>query len=348
VQGVGFRPFVYRLAHLFDLTGWVRNNGGEVEIYAQGPKECLQAFGQALLTRAPPAARARLIEVHSARIESNKEFRILASGMMQTRIHVPADLFTCEECLAELRDPGARRYHYPFINCTQCGPRYTLIRALPYDRSNTTLDSFALCDECAAEYADPNDRRFHAEPLACAACGPALYWHDGRRKTHGNASRWRRRWRHCATGRSSRCAGWVAITFFAMLTNERAVARLRMRKGRPAKPLAVMVPWRGHDGLDYARSWSSCRLSRPRAVRSRATDRPRRRRANAMIAASVAPGLRELALMLPYSPLHHLLLEDFGAALVATSGNLSGEPVLTEPEEVQASSCRRGRRVPAS
>jgi hydrogenase maturation protein HypF len=337
VQGVGFRPFVYRLAHLFNLTGWVRNNGGEVEIYAQGPAERLQLFGQAVLTGAPPAARARLIEVQPAQIESNSEFRILASGMdAGTHVHVPADLFTCDECLAELRDPGSRRHRYPFINCTQCGPRYTLLRALPYDRSNTTLDRFTLCRECAAEYADPHDRRFHAEPLACPACGPSLYWHDGMREIQGNASAL------AAALAALRCGQIVAMRgvggyhLLCDATNESAVARLRLRKGRPAKPLAVLVPWRGGDGLDYARSVAE--LSAPQATELCNPVRPIvlvSQRANGMIAASVAPGLREIALMLPYSPLHHLLLQDFGAALVATSGNLSGEPVLTEPEQVE-------------
>jgi hydrogenase maturation protein HypF len=337
VQGVGFRPFVYRLAHLFVLTGWVRNNGGEVEIYARGPSERLRAFGQALLTRAPPAARPHLIEMQSARLESSREFRILASSSTAgTNVHVPADLFICDECLAELRDPGARRYRYPFINCTQCGPRYTLIRALPYDRSNTTLEPFPLCRDCAREYADPHDRRFHAEPLACAACGPALYWQDGARRICGNDSALTAALAALRAGRIVAMRGVGGYHLLCDAANERAVVRLRVRKGRPAKPLAVMVPWRGRDGLDYARGLAELPLMPASALREAA--RPivlAARRANVMIAASVAPGLRELGLMLPYSPLHQLLLEGFGAALVATSGNLSGEPVLTEPEEAQ-------------
>ena len=163
VQGVGFRPFVYRLAHECKLVGWVRNSGGEVQIHAQGMSEQLEAFSAALLARAPPAARPRLLAVQKAVQEPLRDFRILASAAAaQPCVHVPPDLFTCDECLAELNDPTARRYRYPFINCTQCGPRYTLIRALPYDRSNTTLDGFALCANCAAEYTDPLDRRFHA------------------------------------------------------------------------------------------------------------------------------------------------------------------------------------------
>ncbi len=168
VQGVGFRPFVYRLAHLRNLKGWVRNRGGEVEVHAEGPAAQLQLFSEELLSRAPPAAAAILLQVQAVQSERSEEFRILSSTPGEKlQVHVPADLFTCDECLAELTDPGARRYRYPFINCTQCGPRYTLIRRMPYDRPNTTLDQFPLCSECAAEYAQPLDRRFHAQPLAC-------------------------------------------------------------------------------------------------------------------------------------------------------------------------------------
>jgi hydrogenase maturation protein HypF len=337
VQGVGFRPFVYRLAHSCNLKGWVRNSGGEVEIHAQGSAESLQSFEDAILTRAPPAARPRLIDVQSSPIGPNEDFLILASGAgVGTHIHVPADLFTCNECLTELRDPGARRHRYPFINCTQCGPRYTLIRRLPYDRSNTTLDPFALCEECAAEYANPRDRRFHAEPLACSACGPSLNWRDGMRVIHGDAVSLAAAVAALRNGNIVALRGVGGYHLLCDATNERAVARLRLRKGRPQKPLAVMVPWRGADGLDFVRNLAD--LSSLQAAALCDAVRPIvlvRQRPNSIIATAVAPRLRELGLMLPYSPLHHLLLEDFGAALVATSGNLSGEPVLTEPKEVQ-------------
>jgi len=337
VQGVGFRPFVFRLAHQWNLSGWVRNNGGEVEIRAQGSAEALQAFGQALLMRAPPAAHPLLIEVLSDRLGSSEDFRILASGTgAGTHAHVPADLFTCNDCLTELRDPGARRYRYPFINCTQCGPRYTLIRRLPYDRSNTTLDRFTLCEECAAEYADPRDRRFHAEPLACAACGPSLGWRDGARMIYGDEASLAAAISTLRDGHIVALRGVGGYHLLCDASNECAVARLRLRKGRPQKPLAIMVPWRGADGLDFVRSLAE--LSALEATALCDAVRPivlLRRRANSIIAAAVAPGLRELGLMLPYSPLHHLLLEDFGAALVATSGNVSGEPVLTGQQEVE-------------
>jgi hydrogenase maturation protein HypF len=338
VQGVGFRPFVYRLAHLYELTGWVRNNGGAVEIHAQGLAERLQLFGEALLMRTPPTAVARLLDVQPAPIEESDGFRILDSTPgVERHIHVPADLYTCDECLAELRDPTARRYRYPFINCTQCGPRYTLIRAMPYDRPNTTLDCFTLCRDCAAEYTDPFDRRFHAQPLACAACGPALNWHDGRREICGNELALAAALTSLRDGQIVAVRGVGGYHLLCDAASETAVVRLRTRKGRPTKPLAVMVPWRGRDGLDYARGLAQ--LSPLEGAMLRHSVRPivlTARRAKGIVAAAVAPGLRELALMLPYSPLHHLLLEDFGAALVATSANLSGEPVLIEPEEVRA------------
>jgi len=337
VQGVGFRPFVYRLAHLFELTGWVRNNGGEVEIHAQGPADRLQAFSKALLARAPPAALARLLEVRPAHGEPLNEFRIVASAAgTPLHVHVPPDLFTCDDCLAELHDPAARRYRYPFINCTQCGPRYTIIRALPYDRPNTSLEHFTLCRDCAAEYADPLDRRFHAQPLACPACGPVLHWREGGRAICGNAPALAAAQAALRNGRIVAVRGVGGYHLLCNAADESAVARLRERKGRPAKPLALMVPWRGGDGLALARDLAQlspvhvaalCNAVRPIVLTPR--------RAAAAIAAGIAPGLGEIALMLPYSPLHHLLLEDFGAALVATSGNLSGEPVLTEPEEAQ-------------
>jgi hydrogenase maturation protein HypF len=338
VQGVGFRPFVYRLACQFALTGWVRNTGGEVEIHVQGPVAQLREFGEALLTQAPPAAAAQLRDVCLARTEATAAFRILPSAAgEQPRNHLPPDLFTCDDCLAELRDPTARRYRYPFINCTQCGPRYTLIRALPYDRPNTTLDRFALCCDCAAEYAAPLDRRFHAQPLACALCGPSLQWWEVGQPLIGNAPSLAAAIRTLREGRIVAVRGIGGYHLLCDAADEGAVARLRLRKGRPAKPLAVMVPWRGHDGLDYARRLAY--LSALQAATLHDSARPIvlvRRHANVMLAAGIAPGLRELALMLPYSPLHHLLLQDFGAALVVTSGNVSGEPVLTEPEEAQA------------
>jgi len=337
VQGVGFRPFVYRLAHEHALSGWVRNSGGEVEVHAEGSEESLRAFGEALLSRAPPAARPRLLGARRVAREWFEEFSVRASAAgAQPHVHLPPDLFACEDCLAEVADPRARRFRYPFINCTQCGPRYTLIRSLPYDRANTSMDRFALCPQCAAEYADPLDRRFHAEPLACDVCGPMLRWRAAGSAIAGNAQALAATVAALRAGRIIAVRGIGGYHLCCDAADEAAVLRLRARKGRPAKPLAVMVPWGGHDGLGYARALTPLTAKEGAALRE--VTRPIvlvRRPAGGALAASIAPDLQELGLMLPYSPLHHLLLEDFGGALVATSGNLSGEPVLTEPEEAE-------------
>ena len=236
VQDVGFRPFVYRLARLHGLCGWVRNDGGEVVILIEGPADRLQAFRIELLTRAPPAAAPHLEEACLVGGEGQGEFRILASTRDgESRIHIPVDLFTCDECLAELNDARARRHRYPFINCTQCGPRYTLIRAMPYDRTNTTLDQFDLCSDCAAEYADPMDRRFHAEPLACAVCGPVLSWRDESQGISGNAPALAAALASLRGGRIVAVRGVGGYHLLCDARDERAVARLRARKGRPAR-----------------------------------------------------------------------------------------------------------------
>jgi hydrogenase maturation protein HypF len=337
VQGVGFRPFVYRLAEVYKLAGWVFNNGGEVEIHAQGTAAALQAFGAALLTQAPPAAIPTLLQTRPSSLESHAEFRILPSTAdLTSQVHVPLDLFTCDDCLSEMLDPEARRYEYPFINCTQCGPRYTLIRALPYDRCNTTLDRFALCADCAVEYSDPRDRRFHAEPLGCPVCGPVLAWKASPSVVHGNAASLAAALKALIDGAIVGLRGVGGYHLLCDARNEAAVTRLRARKARPAKPLAVMVPWHGRDGLDYARA-----LAELAPLEAAALLDPMRpivvatRLAGAPLAESVAPGIDNIGLMLPYSPLHHLLLRDFGAALVATSGNISGEPVLTDAKDVE-------------
>jgi hydrogenase maturation protein HypF len=338
VQGVGFRPFVYRLAHLHKLTGWVRNRGGEVEIYAEGTAAQLQLFGEGLFACAPPAAAAILRETRAAQSERNDGFRILSSTSGdELHVHVPADLFTCAECLAELTDPNARRYRYPFINCTQCGPRYTLMCAMPYDRPNTTLAQFPLCPACAAEYMNPFDRRFHAQPLACAACGPVLHWCAPGDRIDGNEAALRAALAALQDGRIVAMRGIGGYHLLCDAANEQAVSRLRDRKARPAKPLAVMLPWCGDDGLQYARN--VVQLSTLEAAALCGSVRPillAARSGSGSLAENLAPRLKELGVMLPYSALHQLLLADFGGALVATSANLSGEPVLTEPAAVES------------
>ena len=336
VQGVGFRPFVYRLAHRHGLDGWVCNGAGGVTVHAQGSRGALSAFGAALTESGPPAARIDQLRMRAAAVESCRGFAIRNSrtgGPVEA--HLPTDLDACGECIAEMHDPAARRFRYPFINCTQCGPRYTLIQSLPYDRANTTMSGFAMCAACAREYADPLDRRFHAQPLACARCGPALQWQTAGVVTKGNEAALAAAVAALRAGRIVALRGVGGYHLLCDATQSEAIERLRLRKHRPAKPLAVVVPWAGADGLALAR-----RLARLEPAHEAALLDPVRplvlapRREDAGLGAGIAPGLDEIALMLPYSPLLHLLLGDLGRPIIATSANVSGEAVLTQAEEV--------------
>jgi len=338
VQGVGFRPFVYRLAHELNLTGWVYNASGVVEVAIQGLDAQLDAFARDVIERAPPLARPELLRNEPADWKDFQTFEIRASqSAADPEIHVPPDQFMCDDCLAEISDPTERRYRYPFINCTQCGPRYTIIRALPYDRPNTTLRDFPLCVDCDAEYRNPLDRRFHAQPLACAVCGPELTFVHGADRTEGNEESLAAAICVIEAGGILAARGVGGYHLICDAANETAVATLRARKRRPDKPLAVMVPMAGPDRLDGARELAE--LDEATAARLADPERPimlARLRADAPLAPSIAPGLNEVGLMLPYSPIHHLLLKDLGRPIVATSGNLSGEPVLTDPQDVEA------------
>ncbi len=334
VQGVGFRPFVYRLATSLGLVGTVRNLRGEVDIVVGGSPAALERFMHELFASAPPLARPRLIDAQAAAVPQASEFAILASAADgPARIFVPADAFTCPECLAELGDPADRRYRYPFINCTQCGPRYTLIESLPYDRSNTTMSGFALCPRCAAEYRDPGNRRFHAEPVACPECGPSVWLESESSPGHGlrGEAALRRAVQLLLAGGVVAVKGVGGYHLLCDATSDAAVARLRSRKHRPDKPLAVIYPQQGVDGLAALRG--DVYLSEQECEWLLSPARPivlARRRAGARLSRLVAPGLAEVGVFLPYSPLHHLLLGDAARALVATSGNVSGEPVITE------------------
>jgi hydrogenase maturation protein HypF len=338
VQGVGFRPFVYRLAGELGVAGTVQNLLGEVEVVAQGTADTVDRFVRELIESAPPLARPLIRGNYLCDLLAHSGFQILDSTAMQgARICVPPDYFTCDACLAEMRNPTDRRYRYPFINCTQCGPRYTLMRELPYDRPNTTMDAFPLCAGCRLEYENPFDRRFHAEPIACPVCGPRLWLEENGERLEtelalAKAVELLRR------GCIIAVKGIGGYHLLCDATNQECVERLRARKGRPHKPLAVMFPQSGHAGLEMIRR--DVLLSGAEAGLLTSPARSIvlvRRRSDSMLATAVAPGLSEVGVFLPYSPLHHLLLSDFGGPLVATSGNISGEPVLTEPSEASLS-----------
>jgi hydrogenase maturation protein HypF len=333
VQGVGFRPFVYRLATRHHLSGWVQNRSGQVEILVQGTSAALDAFARGLLEQAPPLAKPHIARARPVAPVAAAGFSISASNAnAECDVHLPPDYFTCDECLAELADPRNRRYRYPFINCTQCGPRYTLIRRLPYDRANTTMAGFAMCPDCRREYEDPLDRRFHAEPTACPACGPRLRFNGDAAVVAGNEPALEAATAALRAGKIVAVKGVGGYHLMCDATDDDAVQWLRERKPRPHKPLAVMFPrddavLERHLALDALHR--RLLLDPTRAIvlvqRVPGTD----------LSPRIAPGLREVGVMLAYSPLHHLLLAAVGRPLVATSANISGEPVLTTEGDVE-------------
>jgi hydrogenase maturation protein HypF len=337
VQGVGFRPFIYRLATEHCLTGWVRNRVGLVEIHVQGREQRLQQFVTEIFSRAPQLASPVLQSDSPVAAETFETFTILESlDQGEANISVPADLFTCDECLAEFTLPSDRRYRYPFINCTQCGPRYTLIRSLPYDRSNTTMSGFELCAQCQQEYEDPADRRFHAEPVACPVCGPRLEYRtqDGE-VVEGNEQA-------LSVAIQALRKGWIIAVkgiggyhLICDACNDDAVIKLRTSKPRPDKPLAVLFPAAAQD--PFKALAAAVELSTIDKEFLASPARPIllvQKRADSALSDAIAPALNEIGVMLPYSPLHHLLLNDFGGPLVATSANISGEPVLIANSDV--------------
>lgn len=337
VQGVGFRPFVSLTAHRFDITGSVCNRGGEVEIVAQGEAAQLERFIHQLLTAPPPLARPLLAADEVIDMPAQHRFTILPSQSDgATAVQLPLDHPVCADCLRELYAPADRRYRYPFINCTQCGSRYTLIERLPYDRANTSMAEFELCSDCRAEYDDAENRRYHAEPIACPACGPALYLMTGEQRVAGHRVALDGAVAALRAGAIVAVKGVGGYHLMCDARNEQAVIELRRRKRRPSKPLAVMFPWRGSDGS--AALAGEVELTPAERERLLDAERPIvlcRRRADATLAPAIAPGLNEIGVLLPYSPLHHLLLDQFDAPLIATSGNLSGEPVLSDNDAAQ-------------
>ena len=356
VQGVGMRPFVYREAMAHGICGWVLNAGDGVHIEAHAPADALDTFVAALSEHAPAAARVEHVEVVDLAVNgwdaaNEQGFRIVASQDQTAHTTlVSPDIATCDDCLRELFDPADRRYHYPFINCTNCGPRYTIIRSLPYDRAATSMDCFPMCPKCAAEYADPLDRRFHAQPDVCFDCGPHITWREAGEAAASPAVGTTR---ETSDAIIDRCVelladgGIVAIKGLGGFhlacdaSNEQAVAELRRRKRRSNKPLAVMV----RDLADVERLCHVNDVERGLLAGSIRPIALLRRRAicesggspDALaLAPSVAHDLPELGVMLPYTPLQHLLLAAAEArgmhALVMTSGNLSEEPIETDDD----------------
>ncbi|GAB4575599.1 MAG: carbamoyltransferase HypF [Anaerolineae bacterium] len=335
VQGVGFRPFIYGLALRHGLVGWVLNSSSGVDIEVESTPDVLDAFQRAIVAEAPPLARIDRVQVDvipldGARFEA---FTIRHSEADAGTSLVSPDVATCPDCLAEVLDPANRRYRYPFTNCTNCGPRYTIIQAMPYDRPMTTMKGFPMCPDCRAEYENPLDRRFHAQPNACPTCGPQVSLvappemlarldpalEDDVARTAALLR----------DGAIVAIKGLGGFHLACDATNAAAVARLRERKARPDKPFAVMM-----ESLEAVRAY--CEVNADEAALLTAVSAPivlLYTRPQTDLAPNVAPDNPMLGVMLPYTPLHHLLLRDAGVPLVMTSGNLSEMPIITENAE---------------
>jgi len=336
VQGVGFRPFVHRIAGELGLAGFVGNNSGAVFLEVQGDGARVAEFGRRLRAEAPPLARISTVSVtdlpvDTAAIACRREFRIVASQTVAgVTTPIPPDIAVCDDCVAELFDPRDRRYRHPFVTCTNCGPRFTIIRELPYDRPGTTMSGFAMCERCAVEYHDPADRRFHAQPIACPHCGPSLWFCSQAGRVTGSDAALAATQRALAAGAVVAIKGIGGYHLACVVGDESVVGGLRARKARGAKPFAMLVR-----DVDVARRYACVDDTEAAVLSSPA--RPivlLRRRPGAPVADAVAPGSPLLGLMLPYSPVHHLLLAPVpGAggqvpdALVLTSANRSDEPI---------------------
>ncbi len=337
VQGVGFRPFIYGLAVRHALTGWVLNSSSGVDIEVQGPPGALEDFQAAIAAEAPPLARIDRITASPLPPDGSDEaFVIRHSEADAGTSLVPPDVATCPDCLREVFDPGNRRYRYPFTNCTNCGPRYTIIQGLPYDRPLTTMRGFAMCPDCQREYENPLDRRFHAQPNACPACGPQVSLVGpgdvlARVPSRDFEDDIARAAALLREGYILAVKGVGGFHLACDATDAAAVARLRERKARPDRPFAVMMA-----SLDEVRR--HCLVNADEAALLTAVSAPivlLYARPETTIAPNVAPDNPMLGVMLPYTPLHHLLLRDGGRPLVMTSGNLSDLPIIIDNDQAR-------------
>jgi len=330
VQGVGFRPFVYQLARAHALTGQVANTASGVIIHVSGPPAAIDGFYQEIPRKAPPLAHITRIAIHAHPDTAYADFSIVKSEAGNTRFTlISPDMSVCEDCLQELFDPNDRRYRYPFINCTNCGPRYTIIDDIPYDRPKTSMKHFPMCARCQAEYEDPENRRFHAQPNACPVCGPQVSLYDAGRRRINAADPIADTAALLQKGKIVAVKGLGGFHLAVDAGNDAAVIRLRRRKQREAKPLAVMA----RDPAAVARfahlapetEALLCTRHRPIVLLPK--------RSTTLLSAAVAPANRYVGVMLPYTPLHYLLLAQDLTALVMTSGNLSDEPIAVDNDD---------------
>jgi hydrogenase maturation protein HypF len=330
VQGVGFRPFVYRLAIGLGLTGYVVNSPAGVVIEAEGSGDSMAVFERELVAGAPAMAEVTSVTGRQLPVQRDLSFHILKSRVDGGKTaFVVADIATCSDCVADIREPTNRRYRYPFTNCTNCGPRYSIVLDIPYDRASTTMATFTMCPTCQAEYEDPANRRFHAQPNACSVCGPTLCFREGSQPDRNDHDALDAAETVIRDGGILALKGLGGYQLIVDARDEAAMSRLRQRKHREAKPMAVMAP-----NLEWVTR--NCVLSDAESTVVTSPAAPivlLERRGREGIVPGVAPGNPYLGVMLPYTPIHHLLLEDLEFPVVATSGNLSEEPICIDDGE---------------
>jgi hydrogenase maturation protein HypF len=330
VQGVGYRPFVFQLAQRFGIRGVVYNHSRGVSIDAFGTADALEHFLQALRSEVPPAARVRSVTSENIPFVAHSSFAMTESVASEERlVSIPADLATCDDCLREMLDPADRRHRYPFINCTNCGPRYSIVRESPYDRVNTSMAAFRMCDACRLEYESPSDRRFHAQPIACPDCGPRLVAKRAAHQTIDAPDVVRFAARALRGSLIVALKGLGGFHLACDATSAQAVQRLRDRKKREGRPFAVMV-------RDLEEAERLAELSDAERALLTSIERPivlAKSRTGSPLARQVSGDVPLTGIFLPYTPLHHLLLRDAGVPLVMTSGNISDEPMATTNAE---------------
>lgn len=330
VQGVGFRPFIHKLVQNYNLSGWVLNSNQGVEIDVEGKTKELNSFISDIKDKLPPLARIEKIEVNQLPLIGYKGFSIKQSITKEENsfVLVSPDVSICEDCLQELFNPHNRRFHYPFINCTNCGPRFTIIKDIPYDRGKTTMRVFEMCPQCQSEYENIEDRRYHAQPNACAECGPQVFLYQNKRKLEG-VGPIEKAVKFLKEGKIGAIKGLGGFHLACDATNNKAVAKLRRLKNREAKPFAIM-------SFNLEKIKQYCKLGKKEKEWLINQARPivlLKKKEDSLISSLVAPRNNYLGVMLPYTPLHCLLLKDNFTALVMTSGNIADQPIIGDNQE---------------
>ena len=328
VQGVGFRPFVYNLATSLKLCGFVQNGGGGVVVEVEGSYKNIAEFERQLLAKLPPLAKITAMQKKEIALLHSTTFEITKSAKEQKSSHIPTDVALCNECLEDMHNSSNRRYNYPFINCTNCGVRYTIVQKMPYDRANTSMEEFEMCSECAKEYNNPQSRFYHAQPISCSKCGPELYLLEDGKKKDVLALEFIAK--QIEQGEIVAIKGVGGFHLVCDATSSKVVQKLRNQKNRPTKPLAVMFS--SIEALQKDLFVSKKEFSLVQSIQSPIV--LLKQKQNSTLAKNIAPKQKKIGAFLPHTPLQHLLFEKLSCAIVATSANISGEPIIADEQEL--------------